>query len=158
MNYPKFPLNAVLLASALGAMPLVVHAATGVNQDTRITTQASVQQNSSGAGISNRESFEIAAQDQDQATLSVQDPDNAATPAVPTIQPGTPNNPIAADEVADHRPDIDYLDRDHMDRDDLDTNSPDMENPNLARPDIDRPNIDRPDIARPDIERPEMDR
>ncbi len=149
MNYPKFPLNAVLLASALGAMPVVVHAATGM-------TQARMQQNNSGAGISNRESFEIAAQD--QVTLGVQDSDNAATPAVPTIQPATPNNPTAADEVADHRPDIDHMDRDHMDRDDLDTDPHEMENPNLARPDIDRPNIDRPDIARPDIERPEMDR
>ena len=153
MNYPKFPLNAVLLASALGAMPVVVHAATGMTQDTQVTTQARMQQNNSGAGISNRESFEIAAQDQDQATLGVQDSDNAATPAVPTIQPATPNNPTAADEVADHRPDID-----HMDRDDLDTDPHEMENPNLTRPDIDHPDIDRPDIARPDIERPEMDR
>ena len=151
MNYPKFPLNAVLLASVLGAMPVVVHAATGMTQDTQVTTQARMQQNNSGAGISNRESFEIAAQD--QVTLGVQDSDNAATPAVPTIQPATPNNPTAADEVADHRPDID-----HMDRDDLDTDPHEMENPNLARPDIDHPDIDRPDIARPDIERPEMDR
>lgn len=147
MNHPKYPLTIALLASALGVLPMAAHAGVTATSQTNVQVQA--------GGIDNSGSFEIAAQDQDkQLTANAQASDNAATPADPGVEPAMPGNATAADEVADHRPDIDRVDRDRP----TDIDRPDVDRADIDRPDIDRPDVDRPDIDRPEIERPEMDR
>lgn len=152
MNHPKYPLTIALLASTLGVLPMAAHASVAATSQANTQTQA--------GGIGNSSSFALTARDQDkQVTANMQVSDNAATPADPGVEPAMPGNATAADEVADHRPDIDRVDRDRptdIDRPDVDR--ADIDRPDIDRPDVDRPDVDRPNVDRPDIERPEMDR
>ncbi|MHB1951093.1 MAG: hypothetical protein ACYCQK_06415 [Acidiferrobacteraceae bacterium] len=164
MNNPRRPLTVALLTSALGLLPVAAHAEITASGHTSVYGQTQAGQ------VRNSASFEISAQNQDnQIAADDRSSTNAATPAIPTAEPGLPGNEIAADEVADHRPDIDRVDRDRradldrpdVDRADLDrpdVDRADLDRPDMDRPDVDRPDVDRPDMDRPDIERPEMDR
>ncbi|MHB1587846.1 MAG: hypothetical protein ACYCRH_12745 [Acidiferrobacteraceae bacterium] len=151
MNQKKCPLTIALLASTLGVLPMAAHASVAATSQANTQTQA--------GGIGNSSSFTLTARDQDkQVTANMQVSDNAATPADPGVEPAMPGNATAADEVADHRPDIDRVDRDRPDVDRADIDRPDVDRADIDRPDVDRPDVDRPDVDRPDIERPEMDR